>query len=305
MEAAALHRLLESAVLEHRAAERRAVSLFAEVLSSRAYRELGYANIYDYAAESFGFSRSKTSHWIALSKAMRSMPALRRAVNTRELEWSKAVEVARVATPQSAKQWVEVAKHSNRKQLRERIRSARAPSDRQTPLLSTPSPPSAPAVVQPLRLQLSATQRARYERAMGRLREQGSQESELVIQALESFTGESPKGVTLLLLQCPRCNRTDVELTQGSVSIPREEAERLRCEATIQTNGGRRKRVPPKLRRQVLERDRHRCTHCKSAQRLEVHHLHEQSQGGTHMLENLTTLCSACHRMMHRALHVP
>ncbi|NNC75175.1 MAG: DUF222 domain-containing protein [Acidimicrobiia bacterium] len=61
--------------------------------------------------------------------------------------------------------------------------------------------------------------------------------------------------------------------------------------------------VPPKVRRTVLTRDQG-CTigHCNSRYRLEVHHIVPRSRGGTHDLENLTTLCWYHHHIeVHRA----
>jgi len=293
MEAVALHRKLAAAVASYRQAEKTAVELFAEVLFGRSYTALGYSNIYDYAAQSFGFSRSKTAHWISLARAMRRMPALRRAVKRNELEWSKAVEVARAASPESARQWVKLAKSSSRQQLRQKIHSAQLGLEEQ-PL----------AVSSTLRHTLTATQRARYERAMERLRRKGSEEAEILIQALENFAGETPKGVTVVLHQCERCQQTVTRTTQGDMIVPREEAERLGCEARIQKHGERRRRVTESLRRRVLERDGHRCRQCRSPGRLQIHHIHEQNQGGRHEPDNLMTLCQSCHAMMHRGIEV-
>lgn len=59
--------------------------------------------------------------------------------------------------------------------------------------------------------------------------------------------------------------------------------------------------VPPKVRRFVVHRDGG-CTieGCGSSYRLEVHHIVPRSRGGTHDLENLTTLCWWHH---HVAVH--
>ncbi|MEE9228824.1 MAG: HNH endonuclease signature motif containing protein, partial [Acidimicrobiia bacterium] len=59
--------------------------------------------------------------------------------------------------------------------------------------------------------------------------------------------------------------------------------------------------IPPKIRRFVLLRDGG-CTidGCGSRYRLEVHHIVPRSQGGTHDVENLTTLCWWHH---HVAIH--
>ena len=52
-------------------------------------------------------------------------------------------------------------------------------------------------------------------------------------------------------------------------------------------------------RRQVLDRDDYTCQLCGSRQPLHIHHIHYRSQGGTHELANLLTLCHCCHRHIH------
>lgn len=53
------------------------------------------------------------------------------------------------------------------------------------------------------------------------------------------------------------------------------------------------------LRFQVLERDGWRCQQCGSRKNLEVHHLNARSRLGHDSLENLITLCHACHSEVH------
>ena len=50
----------------------------------------------------------------------------------------------------------------------------------------------------------------------------------------------------------------------------------------------------------ALDRDGHRCRKCGRAGRLEVHHQVPCSDGGTHDLDNLVTLCRGCHIALHR-----
>ncbi|MCM0606027.1 MAG: HNH endonuclease [Xanthomonadaceae bacterium] len=64
--------------------------------------------------------------------------------------------------------------------------------------------------------------------------------------------------------------------------------------------------MPAKILHQVNLRDQRRCnfinTHnirCNQTRWIEIHHLLPVSQGGTHALENLTTLCSSHHKLQH------
>lgn len=53
------------------------------------------------------------------------------------------------------------------------------------------------------------------------------------------------------------------------------------------------------LRNQLLNRDEWRCQDCGPAMMLEVHHLNSRSKLGHDELENLITLCVACHGRRH------
>ena len=53
------------------------------------------------------------------------------------------------------------------------------------------------------------------------------------------------------------------------------------------------------LRHRVLERDAWRCQDCGSFTDLHVHHLAKRSSLGGDALDNLITLCAACHMKRH------
>ncbi len=59
--------------------------------------------------------------------------------------------------------------------------------------------------------------------------------------------------------------------------------------------------IPPATRRRVLHRDRYRCAvpGCASHVWCDVHHLVPRAAGGRHTLENLITICTVHHRMVH------
>jgi 5-methylcytosine-specific restriction endonuclease McrA len=55
------------------------------------------------------------------------------------------------------------------------------------------------------------------------------------------------------------------------------------------------------VRREVLVRDAHRCRMpgCGRSRFLEVHHVRPRAAGGSNRAENLVTLCSGCHGVLH------
>jgi len=61
-----------------------------------------------------------------------------------------------------------------------------------------------------------------------------------------------------------------------------------------------------RARERAKRRDQYRCRHCGlteadvSGLDLQVHHILPISQGGTHSLDNLATLCNGCHQKIHK-----
>ena len=53
------------------------------------------------------------------------------------------------------------------------------------------------------------------------------------------------------------------------------------------------------LRQRVLRRDGWRCQFCGSRAQLEVHHQQFRSHSGEDREQNLITLCTSCHSVIH------
>jgi 5-methylcytosine-specific restriction endonuclease McrA len=108
--------------------------------------------------------------------------------------------------------------------------------------------------------------------------------------------------VHLHLHHCPECEKTVVPTSRGELPVSAATLERSRCDVVLVQPGKRnRTTIPPKTRREVLARDRHRCTRpgCRHHSYLEVHHIIPREKGGTNEAANLITLCWACHQLVH------
>ena len=300
-----LHAAMLVAVQSYREAEQNIVTLFAELLARHTYRELGYAFIHEYMDREFGFSDSKTRQFVLLARAMDTMPELAEAVHKRELEWTKAVDVARAATPRSAAAWVGKAKSSSRAELRQEIRRARTARVEVPSFLDSPAVPL--ETMSDVRVRMDAVQLERYERALAQLRRRGQSDAESILAGLElqltnasvcRQTASSAK--TLIVLhECPTCQAAHVKSTRGARSLTVQQRAAAHCDATLQCNGKRTRTVKPSVRRQTLERDTYRCVRCKNSRGLQVHHIHERQFGGGHESDNLQTLCRSCHELVH------
>jgi len=336
-----------TALTELRHAERNAMLWFAEVLRRKLFRQLGYASIQQYASEALGFSSGKTSQFIRLSESLRSLPKLNQAVATGEMPWTKAREVATVATRSTEGQWIEVARTSSRRDLERRIsrskaatRSARRrdPAQRSlcdasngaAPVAGTgsSSAPDAVEVAVTVQLRFSPEQLARFEALVEATRKRGHRTSreELVLDGLEAFVSEgpvSPRGAAssspaspaastrprihrspyqVVVYRCESCGKGHVPTSRGDRPLDLATLRTIACDAEMVGRGKRlRATIYPGKRREVLERDGHRCqaAGCRNTRFLQVHHLVPLEFGGTDEVKNLATLCRECHRWVH------
>lgn len=56
--------------------------------------------------------------------------------------------------------------------------------------------------------------------------------------------------------------------------------------------------ISPKVRKEVLERDGHRCIICGSNYGLQIAHYISRARGGLGVARNLATMCVSCHFQM-------
>ncbi|MBC8426457.1 HNH endonuclease [bacterium] len=318
MSAAELHTRLEAALRDLKRAERNAVLLFGEIMRRRLYRDLGYPSIHIYAAEALGFSPSKTSQFVRLAGALEELPKLRRSVALGELGWTKAREVAKVATPGSESRWIAEAARSSSRGLESKVRAARKEARRREkpPTLDIDAgtdalPTDAPVTVS---VTFTSEQYARYEALLEAIRKRcdtslrGAGSAELLLAALHDLAKAPDKGpgaasgppYQVVVYTCKECGATEARTDRGSKAVS---ADVACCDARIREPGSRnRATIPPGRRQAALIRAGHRCEApgCRRTRFLEVHHKRPRSSGGSNEPANLQVLCSGCHQFVHR-----
>jgi hypothetical protein len=112
----------------------------------------------------------------------------------------------------------------------------------------------------------------------------------------------APPPFQIHLHRCPDCARTTVQTGRGEMPVTDATVQRAECDAQLARPGKRNTAtIPPGTRRQVLGRDRHQCRRpgCGNTRFLEVHHIVPRARGGGNDMENLVTLCAACHQLVH------
>jgi hypothetical protein len=335
--AAQVHASLRRSLAALEEAQQCAVLWFGEVMRRGLYRDLGHSSIKQYAIQELGFSKSKTGDFIRLARQLDNLPAVREAVASGELGYTKAREIVSVATPETQDAWLKAAKGTRKDLVHEVKRAKRAAKvdPGQGELL-----PSSPAVVAPRELpvrfvvDLSPEQESRRSALLERLHKLGGVPTDRAEFMLESMAAlleiremeivdesdanakhhkrahkRTPRGVPasrppvqIHVHENAATGRMTVQTNSGERELSRADAERMRCDAAVCKHGGRNTTtIPPRVRREVLARDKHGCQApgCGRTRFLEVHHIKPRGQGGSNKAENLMTLCASCHRLWH------
>ncbi len=190
-----------------------------------------------------------------------------------------------------------------------------------------------PAVEVPVTVSftLSPEQYARYEAILEKARKTGAHgaREELFLAAWEMLTRMSKSAVEtgsggedqpatvretrgrearsepryqIVIRQCETCGRAEIATGRGPLPVSPKTLETALCDARVDRKGEKNHAtIPPSVRREVLARDGHRCrtAGCGSARFLDVHHVVPRTNGGANHPDNLITLCSSCHGMIH------
>jgi len=309
-------------------AQKCAVLWFGEIMRRGLYRRLGYSSINQYAKVELKFCKTRTGDFVQLARKLEKLPAVRESVENGALGYTKAREIVKVATPETEEGWVAAAQDCSRRELERKVavakKRARSNPD-QAELMPAANDLNVPPAAPPVRLtvEMTSEQFALYEVLLERLHKQGplggrpemllEAMAELVAARSETADQKAPRGALRGALtsgppfqvhihQCPDCSKATVSTSKGELVVGQDVVERALCDSQMDEPGKRNTAtIPPAIRRKVLARDRHCCRApgCGHTRFLEVHHIRSRADGGGNDLENLITLCSACHRLGH------
>ncbi len=314
-----VHTAIKTALQTLEKAEQNALLWFGEILHRKLYIELGYSSIKQYALQDLGFSETRFYDFKNLCEKLKDLPKVKAKVESGQLGYSTALVLVKVADKKNEGAWLGVAKEKSRRGLENEVKLARKKAADeaagQIPLM--PIAESCPVAVVPVsvNMKMSPTQFARYELLWEQIRKQGSisgDKVEAMLEIMAAFaTGNSHRWesqpqvkppVQLHIHQCPDCEKNTVQTSRGELEIGQAELDMAEDDCQISRHGERNTTaIAPATRRFVLARARHQCERagCSHSHFLEIHHKIQRSKGGTNDPENLTVLCSGCHRLLH------
>jgi hypothetical protein len=306
----------------HRKAEHTLACLLAELAQDRLFDPLGHASIEEYAAAVLDLPARQTRDLVRIGRALPNLPRLAAVLRAGALDWTKARELVRVATADTELEWITRARAVTSRVLEAQIAGS-VRGDR---------PPEEGTVrgdaVRMFATRMESVDLDTVRAALAALRARlGASADELDDGALLAILARhylasadsgdersiSTERYRVVLQFCPSCHDRHLPNPGGPDAAISDTVEaEAACDAEVvemrpdpkpvgPKQGHATRTIPPAVRRVVLARAGWRCEvpYCRNRLWLDVHHIHQRSDGGGHDPRGLVCLCDGHHRAVH------
>jgi len=285
---------------EHRRVESQLVSLLMEIDRLQLYRLLGCASLFTYVVSMLGFTEGAAYQLITVARKAKDIATLRTALEEQRLSVAKASRIASVLSVENASELIDFAsRHTSREtDLEVARRAGRDGNERRSSLKI------------PVRVL------AKLKHVQSLMGQVGSFEEMLESLADYYIEREDPvkKAERALAKRAAAAESgpANSERSEQAESVRSESdcSELVRAKSRVRSRKSAHPQRKPLTAHQihtVNARDGRRCTfidtkgnRCPNERWLHVHHVQSVARGGTNESENLITLCSRHHQLVHQ-----
>ena len=303
----------------HRELESEIIVVLQLVEDSKLFAIFGKSSLFAYAFEVLGFSESVAYCFISVARKSRAVPELHQAIASGTLTASKASRMVPVLTKENSAQLIEFASQHTSREIDFEV----ARLNPKTACRDSFKPVSEDAVQ--VRGRISRKTDEKRKRVQALQAQRGLDESiDAILDAAFECYLDRHDPVRKAERALERGKKVGKRLDKSVVRVdgterplpPLSQQERsgLRrppAAGVIRPVGVEkppmRKKLTAAENHAVAARDGGRCTHvgldgksCNSDRFTQTHHIIPVSQGGTNDVENLTTLCSVHHDLVHQ-----
>ncbi|HSM44474.1 MAG TPA: DUF222 domain-containing protein [Acidimicrobiia bacterium] len=308
----------------------RVCDLIAEVDSRQSWMADGARNLTDWVAARLRLRHSSAAQLVGVSRRLADLPLLRERFAAGDLSLDQVDAISRMATPETEAEVIGAALSLSTAALDRAARRHRGISETEARSVWERR-----RLIRQWNLDESELRfRGRLPGAEGRIFDQaiasrvdemGPNPESGLFDSLETRSADAlidmaattggiaaPTQVGIFAdLEALTTDDRGTAYLDNTAPIPNSTAQRLACDATIETIikdgnqvigiGRRSRKIPGWLRRLVHERDGGVCQHpgCRNTRWLQVHHIIAWAHGGSTDLDNLILLCGAHHRFVH------
>ena len=274
----ALHHKAVFCVKNCRTSEKEMILVLEEIDKDKTYLAFGKPSLWRYCVETLGLTESETYRFIQVTRTSSKIPEFKQAIQNGELSVGKASRITSVITPENHNTWIPIALTSTHREIEREIRHENPkPIPKERIKFLTPTRCE-------LRLSISVELEQKLKEAFD------SSKYKTMEETLEAMTDFFLK------------HKNKVQKAER-VKTKEDKKENFPRKTTLHVQSRKKitRAIPKAIEHRVHLRDRGRCQFkgCKETKFTQIHHIKLFSQGGGHTLDNLTTLCSAHHQMMH------
>jgi hypothetical protein len=253
-------------------------------------------------------SENVASDFITVARKARVVPLLQEALQEGSVSVSKVRKVAPVLTFENQEVWMDKIKHMSSKQLEREVATVcpREAAPERTKYVSEDRLELRMGISQEMFEQLKRVQDLESKRTA----HPATLEDTLQVLLQVYLEVKAPEKRAERVLK--RRERSEKNETDNEIKAETQKLSVLRRTNRVKESGNsselsNKRAIPALLKHQIQSRDQGQCTHtdlfggrCENKRWTEIHHIVPWAVGGSNTVENLTTLCSAHHKMTHR-----
>jgi len=282
-------------------AGKRALAFYLYDMQQRGlHQETGHQSAVQYAVDRLAMKRETARDLLAAGRLLAELALSDAAFCEGRIGWSKLRLLAKIATPETEREWIAKAEALTFEWLDRAIAGLSKGDRPREDKLGLPIPKFG------VNLRVDAPTHAEWETVKEKLSQEAG-EALTDVEAFQRLTGDFLAGriaqdpgaprTALVVSRCECCKDASLSSPDGQIPLDDLTAEMICCDSVNS-------KTPAWLRRQILARDGYRCFVCKRSTRVHVHHIDERGPGGRTEPKNLLTLCLDCHGLAHKGLLV-
>jgi hypothetical protein len=305
-----IHDRAQGAAKQFKRSEIELINIIQEIDEKKVFFEKKYTSTFAYCVGFLKLSDNLSLDLIAIARASKKVPELKKAIQNESLTASKARRITSVITKENASHWLSLAQNVSKEKLEKEIAKVR-------PQVLTPEKAK---YVTENRLKLELGISEEFMKTLKRAQEILCQKSGSYknFEATLSWALEEIVRREDPLKKAERAVTAEVKRSKKETIIslcsnkPEDQAKREGESNKILLGPGRvAQRIPldAHTKHLVNLRDQARCTfkdekgeRCGERKWMHIHHKLSVSNGGGNNPENLVSLCSAHHDLAHRLL---
>jgi 5-methylcytosine-specific restriction endonuclease McrA len=299
----ALHERAVKAAGNYLNAESDLIEILRDMSKCRGYLDLRHKSLFRYAVDALKLSRDVAYTFCNIAEKARDVPKLYELIRDGNLTVSNARRIVPILTVQNQEKWLGNAVALSKNQLEKALAT-------EFPKLAVDEKASY-ITGKRLKLQLGVSEELylKYQRAQELVStKQGkSADLEATLEALlEVFLDrEDPVRIAERAMQKKKA-KEEKDTPNDVKEEKKEEKNFVPGRNEFEKERKAEERIPAALKHRLTLRDQSQCTtrnkqgvRCPERKWLHFHHIVFLSNGGQTTYENLTTLCSSCHRLKH------